>query len=456
MNKRKPIRRGALGRGFTMSLAGARASGIFAVDAALTRLRGADAGRDALVAREAQRFARQLGELKGTYVKIGQIFALLGEHFLPRPLTDALHGLEAQTAPIDWLHVEPLLEAALDDRLSELDVEPQPLAAASLAQVHRARILSTGREIVLKLQYPALRQLIDDDFDAVVRMLKLARWLPAGREFDGWLAEMRAQLHDEVDYPRELDAARQMAGRVRAITPRRGEVPLLVPDYHAEYSGADVLAIDYVSGMSVTDERVRGLAQDRRNDLGRTMLALFFKEVFDWGLMQTDPNFGNYLVMPEGQGLALLDFGSVRELSADFREGLRQVIVSGHRGDAAGICSGLEMLRCLRPDSSRFARETFAAFVDHLLEPLAPPERLPSDLLNADGEYQWQRSALMQRAGRKAAGSAATSHFDTPSGNFAVIARKLTGVFTFISVLGAEFNGYDVLLPYLEGGVDVQ
>ena len=102
MPREKSIRRGGLARGLRLSLAGARAGGAFAVDGALKKLRGDTPDDDALLNREAHRFARQLGELKGSYVKIGQLLALLGEHFLPAPLTKALHELEAQTEPVAW------------------------------------------------------------------------------------------------------------------------------------------------------------------------------------------------------------------------------------------------------------------------------------------------------------------------------------------------------------------
>jgi hypothetical protein len=85
-----------------------------------------------------------------------------------------------------------------------------------------------------------------------------------------------------------------------------------------------------------------------------------------------------------------------------------------------------------------------------LLEPLAAPDALPRDYLNADGDYCWGRSGLMQRVGKQAAGSAATRHFATPSRDFALIVRKLTGVFTFITVLGAEFNGHDIVHRYID------
>ena len=211
MTNYKPIRRGAFSRGLSLSIAGARAGGAFAFDSALRKLRGEEGGNSERLDREAQRFARSLGELKGSYVKIGQMFALLGEHFLPAPLTTALHQLESQAQPLHWRHVEPLLRAALGSRYNELEIEPHALAAASLAQVHRARVVATDDAVVVKVQYPDLADMLDEDFDAVVKMLRLARWIPISQNFDSWLATLRTQLHAEIDYPREMAIAKKLA-----------------------------------------------------------------------------------------------------------------------------------------------------------------------------------------------------------------------------------------------------
>ncbi len=452
MSKRNPIRRGAFGRGLSISLAGARAGGAFAIDGALRRIRGEQAGDDERLRREALRFTAKLGDLKGSYVKIGQVFAMLGEHFLPEPLTTALHQLESETAPLDWAHMAPLLDEALGDRVGELEIEPEALAAASLAQVHRARRRRDGTAVVVKCQYPELAAVLDDDFDAVVRMLRLARWIPATREFDGWLDTMREQLHAEIDYPRELAMAQRMKRAVERIEPLPGtNTRLHVPRYYPRLCGNGVLTMEFVDGYRVASREVAALSQDVRNQLGRTMLQLFFFEVFELGLMQVDPNFGNYLISEAGDQLSLLDFGSVMELDPDLQRALADAIVAGHRKDDGLLLSALVRLGCLKDDSSDYARDTFRGFVRHLLEPLQEPTQLPADLLNAEGDYCWAQSELLSRAGRKAAGSATSRHFSIPSGDFALIARKLTGVFTFIAVLRAEFNAWEVAEPYITG-----
>ena len=232
MPRDKSIRRGAFGRGLSLTLAGARAGGAFAFDGAVRRLWGDESGNSDRLEREAQRFASRLGELKGSYVKIGQLFALLGEHFLPPPLTRALHGLEAETRPLSWRHMEPVFQGALGAGFSALTIERRALAAASLAQVHRATIDATGEAVVVKVQYPDLADLLDEDFQAVVRMLRLARWIPAGRDFDSWLNTLHQQLRAEIDYPRERAVARQMAAGLTAHPDLNGnDVEVCVPTF---------------------------------------------------------------------------------------------------------------------------------------------------------------------------------------------------------------------------------
>jgi predicted unusual protein kinase regulating ubiquinone biosynthesis (AarF/ABC1/UbiB family) len=447
MTKRSTIRRGSIGRGLAVSVAGLRAGGAFALGSALERLRGGGGDSSELMRREAKRFTAELGRLKGSYVKIGQLLALLGEHFLPAPLTEALHDLDSQTHPLPWAELEPGVRAALGGDLRDLDVEPEALAAASLAQVHRARCRTTGRDLVLKVQYPDLAAVIDDDFDAVVRMLVLARWVKAGRELDEWMEDLRLQLHHEIDYGRELKMTREARDRFGD-----GSGPYYVPDVIETYSRDTVLALEYVQGHRVTQAEVAALPQARRNALGRAMLELFFIELYEWGVLQTDPNFGNNLIRTDADRdqLVLLDFGSTMPCSDEFRRHFGNAIAAGQIGDRDLLIDSLTGLGCLRPDATDFARESFGDFCEMLLEPLREPSRLPQEYLNAKGEYCWGRSRLMQRVGKQAASSAATRHFATPSRDFAMIVRKLTGVFTFITVLNAEFNGHDLVHRYID------
>lgn len=451
---RKPtrIQSNSLSRSLSLSLAGLRAGSAFAVDGALQRLRGGRGDErldSAFARREAQRFVAELGKLKGTYVKIGQMLGTVGEHFLPPALTEALQHLNSQTRPLAWRSIEPVLRDSLGKKLDEMEVEKSAFAAASLAQVHRATIRKTGEQICLKIQYPGLAGVIDTDFDAVVRMLLLARWVQAGRDLDTWLEDMREHLHHEIDYRREAAMGDRVAALVAESREELEASQLFyhVPQRYPRYCSDEVLALEYIDGHVVTQAEIANLPQQRRNQLGIAMLELFFYELYRWGVLQTDPNFGNYLVRSRNgvDELVLLDFGSTLSLDDCFLVNLGNVIAAGQNGDPEGVADGLVGLGCLPEDASVEAREMFADFCLQLLEPLRPPEDLPAEYLNDRGEYCWAASRLVRRAGKQAALNATSRHFTPPSREFALIARKLSGVFTFIAVLGAEFNAHEIV-----------
>ena len=440
-----------LSRGLGLGLAGLRAGGALAADSLLQKARGQAAGESAFAQREAERFVTELGRLKGSYVKIGQMMALLGEHFLPSALLNALRNLHDATEPVPFNDLEPSLGRLLIR--GELDIEREPLAAASLSQVHRARVKTSGDELVLKVQYPGLAATIDSDFDAVVSMLKMARWISASRELDVWLETLREQLHLEVDYQREAHATEAIATHLSSWQPQHCQ--LVIPRVYKEFSDTQVLALSFESGVSVDHPSLQRLSLERRNHLAAAMLELFFKELYHWGAMQTDPNLGNYLVRPASRGsgdkdvLILLDFGSTVAFPERFLTALGATIAAGQRQNRSDLIRALIDLGCLKPNSHPEARETFADFCMQLLEPLRPPADLPRAYVNAKGEYDWARSDLMNRVARMAARSVKNKHFATPTKEFAVIARKLTGVFTFICLLRPQFNGFEIAERYV-------
>jgi predicted unusual protein kinase regulating ubiquinone biosynthesis (AarF/ABC1/UbiB family) len=454
--KQRGLKSKAIPRSLSVSLAGIRAGGALAVDSAVQKVmrRGADSDDSEFARREARRFVRELGKLKGTYVKIGQMLALFGEQFLPPALVEALRDLSDQTEPLHWDALESFVRDSLGDRFNELEIDPEAIAAASLAQVHLAKVRATGDWICLKLQYPGLADVIDSDFDAVVRMLLLARWVKAGRELDDWLESMRTHLHHEIDYRREAALTNRMASLVKGIDV--SGFSYQVPQIHEEFCTDTVLALEFIEGFSVTDPDVSRLSIERRNTLAKGMLDLFFYELYDWGFLQTDPNFGNYLLRLDDRRrktgddvLVLLDFGSVLDCSEDFLFHLRHIIAGGLQQDVPRLVDGLIGLGCLQPDASEEGRQMFADFCLNLLEPLRQQENLPAQYLNDSGEYRWAESRLMRRAGKQAAVSTTSRHFTPPSRDFALIARKLTGVFSFIAVLEAEFNGHDMVMTHI-------
>ena len=409
----------------------------------------------AMLSSQARFLVDELGRLKGSVVKIGQVMALYGEHFLPEEVTEALHTLEDQTTSLEWPAIERVLKAELgESRLSELDIDPEPIGAASLGQVHRAVRRSDGLELVLKVQYPGVADAVDSDLNAVAHLLKVARLVSFGPEFNDWLEEVREMMHREVDYrleARTTEKFRQMLSH----DPR-----FVVPRVLAEFSTDHVIASTYEHGHSVSSVAVRELPLERRSALGQAALELFFRELFEWGEIQTDPNFGNYRIRIAGeQGgdsetdrIVLLDFGAVQSYSSDFLQPVIQMIRASYEEDLEQVVEGGIKLRFMSRDWPAEVLDKFGKVCMSVLEPLAKDRsQWPDYAVNSHGQYRWKQSDLPSRVAKQAARSAISRYFRVPPKEFVFLNRKLIGVYTFIAVLHSEFNGEDLLRKYLYG-----
>ncbi len=440
----KKVKTGALRRRLSLGMVGAK-SGVNLLGASLANLWVSEdqkeAHRTAALEREARRFVEELGRLKGAYVKIGQMLALYGEHLLPSSVNRALHTLEAQTTPIDWQQVS----IQLKPEFKELKIEANAFAAASLAQVHKAKLGDVS--VCVKIQYPGIASAIDDDFKHFLQMLKLASWIKSARHLEEVTKQLKRHLIEEVDYRKEFNKAQRIREYL-ANDPR-----FMIPQYYPNYCTRDVLTMDYVDGFDVKDKEVQSLSLERRNSLAIAMLELFFIEAFDWGLMQTDPNFGNYriLIDPSGSNdrLVLLDFGAVHDLDTQFQNALRTTILGAWQDDQQKTIEGLIGLKCLTVDDSKAVKESFAHFCTMLMEPFRQDfTAVPKYALNTQGVYNWDKSKLLQRSANLGSTSMMHKGFSMPPSDFMLIVRKLTGVFTFVCAIKAEFNAYQLLETY--------
>lgn len=407
---------------------------------------------------QAEFLVDELGKLKGSVVKIGQVMALYGEHFLPEEVTEALHTLEDQTTSLEWSAIERVLKEELgEQRFGELDVDPDPIGAASLGQVHRARRRSDDLELVLKVQYPGVADAVDSDLDSVTQLLRIARLVSFGPEFNDWLEEVRQMMHREVDY--HLEAKTTEKFRQMLDGDSRFVVPRVLPEYSTDH----IIASTYEPGHSVSSVAVKELSLGRRSELGRAALELFFKELFEWGEMQTDPNFGNYRIRIAGEAgnenetdqIVLLDFGAVQSYPESFLEPVIRMIRASYEGNLEAVIEGGIELNFMSRDWPDDILNRFGEVCMSVLEPLAEdPDQWPPNAVNEHGQYRWKQSDLPSRVARQAARSAISRYFRVPPKEFVFLNRKLIGVYTFIAVLNAEFNGEDLLRRYLYGSPD--
>lgn len=406
-----------------------------------------DADRDFYKER-AQVLADELGNLKGSVMKAGQMLSLYGQYFLPEEAVTVLATLQDDTPAVDWKVVLPVLERGIGrDKLRDLEVDENPLAAASLGQVHRARRKRDGLEIVVKIQYPGVADAIESDIKTLSRLLMMTRLAPKGLDLEPVFNEVREMLHREVDYETERHFTQTFAEKLKD-DPR-----FVVPRVLGEYCSDRVLTMTFEHGYHVRDAVVQGLPQERRNALSRGFLELFLREFFRWHMVQSDPHFGNYRIRPGADGqdrIVLLDFGATRVFGRGFVESYADIVRGAIEQDRASIFRGSIDIGLMNDGFPQSVLNAFAEMCEMVVEPFGEAARMPAPLRNKKGEYRWGASDLPMRAGRVAAGNALSAYFRVPPREIVFLHRRLAGVFIMLATLHGELNARDMLLHYLK------
>jgi len=397
--------------------------------------------RKKAMAEQAHYLVSEIGKLKGSIVKIGQMMALYGEHFLPEEITQALNTLNNQTVALAWPAIKAHLQEQLGAKLDELTIDHEPIGTASLAQVHRATRKSDGLELVLKIQYPGVAEAIDSDMNLFRNMLKLTRMVPQTREFDQWFDEVREMMHREVNYDIEAATTRRFAERLKD-DPR-----YIVPQIVDEFCSDKVLCMTFERGVPINSPVMLSLPQERRNQLGEASLEIAVRELFDWGEMQTDPNFGNYLVRL-GNGddvkdkIVLLDFGAIRHFDDNLLAVARNLIHAGYSHDKNAMVkamTGYDFFDAMPESIKPGMADVFLIATEAFSCPSNNPD-MPTGVMDDQERYDWKKSQLHSRVMQQAAQSMASRYFSIPPKEFMFISRKFIGAYTFMTVIEAKTN----------------
>jgi predicted unusual protein kinase regulating ubiquinone biosynthesis (AarF/ABC1/UbiB family) len=397
-------------------------------EAALEALRRAAGGEGTgslvLTEANARRLTSTLADMRGAAMKLGQMLSLHGEDLLPPEFTEILAGLRTQAHFMPEDQVREVLGRELgpdwEARFADFDFEP--LAAASIGQVHAAETLD-GRELALKLQYPGVSRSISSDVDNLGVLLRVSRVLPVELDVDPLLAELKRELRREADYGREADNTERYAKLV-------GDDPgVRVPAVHRDLSTRHLLATDRIHARPIEDLRSPEHSQARRDRVGDHLLRLVVRELFEFRFMQTDPNFGNYLFDPATERVALIDFGAVRSFSRKFTDEYRRFLVAAVDEEAEDLNRIGTELGFLRGDESAEARAMFGELCALFTEPL-----------RARGPYDFAHSGLSRRARDLGLEALVRVRLQQPPPEVLFLHRKLVGSFLLCGHIGAEVD----------------
>ena len=390
------------------------------------------AGELALTPASARHIAEKLSHLRGAAMKVGQLLSMDAGDLLPAELTSVLAGLRADAATLPLSEVVRVMEESLGTHWEQnfRRFSFTPIAAASIGQVHAA-VTQDNCRLALKIQYPGIDESIDSDIDNVAALLKISRLLPDGLDLQPLLQEAKRQLHAEADYLREADHMRSYELALR-------ETPEFhVPMVAEEFTRKNILAMDYLEGEPI--ETLTHADQATRDRLVALLIDLLFRELFEFGMVQTDPNFANFIYNAETRQLGLLDFGATRIYTETVIDGYRGLLDSALRGNHEAMAECAESIGYFREGIHASQRAAVIELFSLATEPARVTDR-----------YNFGASDLASRI--RDAGMALSlqqGYWHTPPADAVFLHRKLGGLYLLAARLRANIDVRTILERYL-------
>lgn len=377
---------------------------------------------------QAELLAGSLGRLKGAFMKAGQLLSIDASDLLPPEAQRVLASLQGHAEPVPFATLREVLLEDLGEAklLAFADLDETPAASASIGQVHRATV--HGLPVALKIQYPEVEANIDSDLE-LVRKLAQGSLTMSRRPIDltDTFEELKKVLHDEADYERERHYLERF-GELLAEDPR-----FIVPQSFPELSSRRVLTMTWEDGTPLGEWLNTTPSYADREWVGRTLLDLYCRELFEWGTVQTDPNFGNFLIRASSREIVLLDFGATVTYDATFRSDYVALLRALATADSAaliqlGIAQGLIDAR-----ESSAALDLFVEMMQVALEPF----ETAGPFAFGDADYAARSRDVVRRFTEQLRHSA-------PPRRLLFLHRKLGGLFQLLKRLDVTLD----LRPY--------
>lgn len=286
---------------------------------------------------KAEELAADLEKLGPTFIKLGQLLSTRAD-LLPPPYLDSLSRLQDQIAPFSYEEVDAIVSGELGVRISKAfaEFEPEPIGAASLAQVHRA-YMRDGRAVVVKVQRPNIREQIVEDLEAldeVATFLDTHTELGKRYEFGNMLGGLRKSLIQELDFKAEAGNLAMFANNLREFK------RIVIPEPIMDYSTSRVLTMEFIPGKKITDISPLRLMEIDGTGLADELFRTYLQQILVDGVFHADPHPGN-VFLTDDERIALLDLGMVARLMGSFHDNLLRLLlaISEGRGEDAAETS---------------------------------------------------------------------------------------------------------------------
>jgi predicted unusual protein kinase regulating ubiquinone biosynthesis (AarF/ABC1/UbiB family) len=313
--------------------------------------------------RNATRIVETLGEMKGAAMKVGQMLSL-HEGLLPPDVAAILRRLQQEAPKVPFEVMQFEIRGALPDydRLFE-SLEPEAFAAASIGQVHRAR-LRDGRHVAVKIQYPLIEEIIRADLSNMRTLLQALFSMVSSVDFEPMWLELRERLLEELDYENE-------AANMRRMTALHDDVPeIIIPGVVEEASARRVLTMEYVDGIPPQQACSERYAAELRNRWGVALFEFQFRGLLEHHLLHADPNLANFAFREDGR-VVVYDFGCIKRIPEQLAAGYAAILraaIDGRPEEIPRLLFDLGVSKGDEPLSTDLTTPYFELFAEVLRE----------------------------------------------------------------------------------------
>ncbi|MEK7356523.1 MAG: AarF/ABC1/UbiB kinase family protein [Bdellovibrionota bacterium] len=378
---------------------------------------------------QAKLLTEQLSQLKGAAMKAGQLLSLDAGDYFPPEAVEILSKLQGKAEPAPWEELRSVLVAELgEEKIAQFEtLSTEPSASASIGQVHRARL--DGRDVAVKIQYPGVSDSVDSDLKILKAVAQSLLTLSGRRmDLDELFAELATVLNQEADYNLELANMKEYGSYLS------GELDFAVPTPIESHSSRRVLTMSWERGQPLNDWLKTHPSREDRTKIGKRLLDLYTREFWDWGFVQTDPNYGNFLIQAYPLKLVVLDFGATLRYPIEFRREYRQLMLAMGTGDPKKIVDVSIEHKLIDARESAESKEKLVAMMLLSLEPFDPKAQ----------PFAFKDEDYARRTREKIQDFTQSLRYSPPPRKVLFLHRKLGGVFAFLKRLDVELD----MAPY--------
>jgi predicted unusual protein kinase regulating ubiquinone biosynthesis (AarF/ABC1/UbiB family) len=388
----------------------------------------------------AKRVYATILELQGLFIKVGQLLSIMA-NFLPEEFRVELEGLQDQVPPRPYSEIAPRIEEELGARVDEIfdDFHREPIASASLGQVHEART-KEGHRVAVKVQHQDIDEIVRLDLKTIRRIITIVQWFVPVQGLDGYYHQIKELLAQELDFKGEADNIEKIATNFEKDPRVHFPVPV------RELSTSRVLTTTFVEGKKLTDLAGLDAMGIDKKELASRLVRVYCQMIFVDGVYHADPHPGNILVNSSGD-FVLLDFGAVAELSQPMREGIPEFLEGVIRRDTDRLIKALRKMGFLSRTSDEAVSEKIIEYFHQKFQEEVKLESFNLKDIKIDPQRGFENLLDLRKmnVGLKELSDA----FHIPR-DWVLLERTILLVYGCCSMLDPELNPMGIIQPYLQ------